>query len=48
MSVIGRREAILATGGAGIGSLFAEKRHEFIPLRDPLASLKEAVVLCDI
>jgi hydroxypyruvate isomerase len=22
--------------------------HEFIPLRDPLASLKEAVVLCDV
>ena len=28
MSVIGRREAILATGAAGIGSLFAEKRQE--------------------
>jgi hydroxypyruvate isomerase len=28
MSVIGRREAILATGAAGIGSLFAEKRLE--------------------
>ena len=55
MSVIGRREAILATGAAGIGSLFAgegqkvvNKAHEFIPLRDPLGSLKEAVVLCDV
>ena len=42
MSVIGRREAIVDTGFEGFMA------HEFIPLRDPLASLKEAVVLCDV
>ena len=31
MSVIGGREAILATGAAGIGSLFAEKKTEIHP-----------------
>ncbi len=34
--------AIVDTGFKGFMA------HEFIPLRDPLASLKEAVVLCDI
>jgi hydroxypyruvate isomerase len=34
--------AIVDTGFKGFMA------HEFIPLRDPLTSLKEAVVLCDV
>jgi hydroxypyruvate isomerase len=35
-------KAILETGYMGY---FA---HEFIPTRDPMTSLREAVVLCDV
>ena len=40
MSEITRRESLAALQG--------HLAHEFVPTRDPLTSLREAVALCDV
>jgi len=39
------RSVATAIADLGYGGYFA---HEFVPTREPLASLKEAVTLCDV